>query len=66
MKKQYLLTIVWCYKVEPNFPTKRVTKNFLVTLTTNIAREEHMKNHKENYKRVKQKSICKKSYNVPH
>ena len=29
-------------------------------MTTNIARKEHTKNHKENYKRVKQKLICTK------
>ena len=60
MNKQYLETIVWCYKVEENFHTGRVTKKFLVTMTTNIARKEHTKNHKENYKRVKQKLICTK------
>ena len=26
-------------------------------MTTNIARKEHTKNHKENYKRVKQKLL---------
>ena len=40
--------------------TQRVTKNFLVTMTTSIARKEHTENHKQNYKRVKQKLICAK------
>ena len=29
-------------------------------MKTNIARKKHSKNHKENYKRVKQKLICTK------
>ena len=47
------LNIVWCYEVEESFYTKRVNKKFFVTKTSNIARKEHTKNHKENYKRVK-------------
>ena len=39
-------------KVEENFHTKRLTEKFLVTMTTNIARKEHMEKHKENYERV--------------
>ena len=57
MKKHniYIYTVVWCYKVEENFHTKRVTKKFFVTMTTNITRKECTKNHKDNYKRVKGK-----------
>ena len=40
-------------KVEENLHTKRVNKKFFVTVTTDIARTEQTKNHKENYKRVK-------------
>ena len=47
------LNIAWCQKVEEIFYIKRVTKKFFVTMTSNIARKEHTKNHKENYKRVK-------------
>ena len=53
MKKRDTSRYLWCYKGEENFHTKRVTKKFFVTMTTNIAREEHTKHHKENDKRVK-------------
>ena len=46
------LNIAWCQKVKENFYIKRVTKTFFVTMTSNIARKEHTKNHKEKYKRV--------------
>ena len=39
---------------------KRLTKKLFVTMTSNIARKEHTKNHKDNYKRVKQKIILTK------
>ena len=45
--------IVWRYKAEENFYIKRVTNKLFVTMTSNIARKEHTKNDKENYKRVK-------------
>ena len=47
------LNNVWCYKIEENFYIKRAAKKLFVTMTSNIARKEHTKNHKENYKRVK-------------
>ena len=47
------LNIVCCYEVEENFYIKRVTKKLFVTMTSTIARKEHTKSHKENYKRVK-------------
>ena len=51
MKRQKIVqTIVWCFKVEENFHTKRVTKKLFVTMTINITRKEHTKNHKKNYK----------------
>ena len=33
-------------------------------MASKIARKEHTKNHKENYKRVKQKLIRAKEYNL--
>ena len=35
------------------FHIKRATKTLFVTMISNIARKEHTKNHKENYKKVK-------------
>ena len=51
-------------KVEENFHTKRVNQKFFVTVTTNIARTEQTKNHKNNYKRVKKKLMQENLHNV--
>ena len=44
-------------KLEKIFTQKQKLKNSLnpLTILTNIARKDHMKNHKDNYKRAKQK-----------
>ena len=46
-------TIVWCYKVEENFHIKTVNQTCFVTMTTNITRKEHLKNYKDNYRKIK-------------
>ena len=55
-KKQYLNRLL---SDVMKLITKRVTKKLFLTMATNITRKEH-KNHKENYRRVKQKLICTK------